>query len=90
MKISWRRHHPDTPHPQALSLSDLPAGRIGVVRGLHGGKDFCSRVAALGLSIGAPVTVLQNFGRGPLIVAVRGTRLALGRGEAQRIQIEAQ
>jgi len=29
--------------------------------------------------------MVQNFGRGPIIVMVRGTRIALGRGEAQKI-----
>lgn len=48
-----------------------------------------SRAAALGFTPGAKVTVVQNYGRGPIIVAVRGTRLALGRGEALKIRIEA-
>jgi ferrous iron transport protein A len=59
-----------------------------VVRGLSGGHEFAARAAALGFTSGAPVTVLQNFGHGPLIVTVRGTRLALGRGEALKIQVE--
>jgi len=32
--------------------------------------------------------MVQNFGRGPLIVLVRGTRLALGRGEAAKIKVK--
>lgn len=31
--------------------------------------------------------MIQNFGRGPIIVLVRGTRIALGRGEAERVWI---
>jgi Fe2+ transport system protein FeoA len=30
----------------------------------------------------------QNYGRGPLIVIVRGTRVALGRSEAAKIVVE--
>lgn len=32
--------------------------------------------------------VLQNWGRGPLIVEVHGARLALGRGQAARVEVE--
>jgi Fe2+ transport system protein FeoA len=31
--------------------------------------------------------VLQNPSRGPLLVLVRGTRIALGRGEAAKILV---
>jgi Fe2+ transport system protein FeoA len=32
--------------------------------------------------------MIQNFGRGPIIVMVRGTRIALGRGEAAHVRIQ--
>jgi len=41
----------------------------------------------LGLTPGAGVTVLQNYGHGPLIVRVRDTRVALGRGEASNVLV---
>jgi len=31
--------------------------------------------------------VIQNFGHGPIIVLVRSTRVALGRGEAMKVQV---
>lgn len=70
------------------SLGDLPAGTRGVVRRLRGGKDFIGRVAALGFTIGAQVTVIENYGHGPIIAMVRDTRVALGRGESAKIQVE--
>ena len=70
------------------TLGDLPVGARGVVRGLRGGKEFVGRVAVLGFTVGAEVAVVQNYGRGPIIVAVRDTRVALGRGEAAKIQVE--
>lgn len=69
-------------------LCDLPVGARGVVRGLCGGREFIGRVAVLGFTVGAKVTAIQNYGRGPIIVAVRDTRVALGRGEAAKIQVE--
>jgi len=32
--------------------------------------------------------MLQNFGHGPLIVNIRDTRIALGRGEATKVLVE--
>jgi ferrous iron transport protein A len=44
-------------------------------------------MAALGFTPGALVTMMRNYGHGPLIVNIRGTRIALGRGEAKRVHI---
>lgn len=41
----------------------------------------------LGFTPGTRVTVIQNYGHGPLIVRVRDTRVALGRGEAEKILV---
>lgn len=46
-----------------------------------------SRLATLGFTPDARVTMVQNFGRGPIIVMVRGTRIALGRGEAEKVMV---
>jgi len=74
--------------PPAESLAELPAGTCAVVRALRGGQELMSRLAAMGLVAGAPVEVLQNRGRGPLLVRVCDTRIALGRGEAIKILVE--
>lgn len=71
-----------------VPLSKLDVGEIGVVRKLGGGRGVVGRLAALGFTPDAEVKVVQNFGRGPLIVAVRDTRIALGRGEAVKIQVD--
>lgn len=70
-----------------VPLSKLDVGEVGVVRGLDGGRGFVSRLAALGFTPDAEVIMVQNFGRGPLIVTVRDTRIALGRGEAAKVQV---
>jgi ferrous iron transport protein A len=70
------------------SLADLPSGARSFVRHLRGGKDFVSRMAALGFTVGVEVKVVQNYRRGPLIALVRDTRVALGRGEALKVLVE--
>lgn len=72
-----------------MTLCDLKAGTRGIVRQLGGGRGFKARIAALGFTIGAPIEVIKNYGHGPIIVAVRETQVALGRGAALKIQIEA-
>lgn len=71
-----------------VALSTLSPREKGVVRLLQGGRGFVGRMAALGFTPGAMVTMVQNFGRGPMIVLVRGTRLALGRGEGQKVLVQ--
>jgi len=63
-----------------------PHGR-GIIIALEGGHGLLSRMATLGFTPGAEVTMMQNMGRGPVIVLVRGARVALGRGEAGKVQI---
>jgi ferrous iron transport protein A len=69
------------------SLADLPTGTRTVVHTLQGGREFVSRLSALGFTSGTEVKVVQNYRHGPLIVLVRGTRVALGRGEASRVLV---
>ncbi len=71
-----------------VALSTLSPQEKGVVRLLQGGRGFVGRMAALGFTPGATVTMVQNFGRGPMIVLVRGARVALGRGEGQKVLVQ--
>jgi ferrous iron transport protein A len=70
------------------ALSTLRPGEAGQVHELAGGRGFVGRLAALGFTPGARIRMMQNFGHGPLIVLVRDTRLALGRGEAMKVLVE--
>jgi ferrous iron transport protein A len=71
------------------ALSSMPTGQRGMVLSLEGGRIFCSRAANLGFTEGAEVTIVQNYGRGPLLVSLRGTLVALGRAEAAKVLINA-
>lgn len=87
-KHFWRRDRTAAAADgKAGTLSALPAGKTATVAELQGGRGFTTRMAALGFTPGAEVTMIQNFGHGPVIVMVRGTRIALGRGEAEHVWI---
>ena len=68
-----------------ISLSELPANGFATILSFTSGRLEMARLASLGFTPGAQVNMTQNYGRGPLIVTVRGTRVALGRGEAAQI-----
>lgn len=70
-----------------VPLIALNAGQIGFIHKLRGGHRLKARLAALGFTPGAPVTVTRNFGYGPIIVSVREAQVALGRGEAEHILV---
>lgn len=70
------------------SLSAVKAGEVARIQKMEGGRRFLSRLASLGFTPGVQLQVVQNYGRGPIIVSLRGTRVALGRGEASRIVVE--
>ena len=68
-----------------ICLSQLATDHLATILSFSSGRLEIIRLAALGFTPGAQVSMTQNFGRGPLIVTVRGTRVALGRGEAAQI-----
>jgi ferrous iron transport protein A len=68
-------------------LCDLAPGKTGVVHELTGGRGFISRLAALGFTPGTKILMVQNFDHGPVIVNIRDTRIALGRGEAAKVYV---
>ena len=73
-------------HP--ISLTELSVDHHARVLAFHFGPAEATRLVSLGFTPGAEVSMAQNYGRGPLIVTVRGTRVALGRVEAAKIVVE--
>ena len=69
-------------------LSELPGGARGAVHRLAGGHSFVDRLVTLGFTVGAEITVVQNYGTGPVIAMVRDVRIALGRGESAKVWVE--
>lgn len=70
-----------------LRLSALKQGETGMIHDFEAGHTLVSRLSALGFTPNTRVTMIQNYGHGPVIVSVRDTRIALGRGEAGKIWV---
>jgi ferrous iron transport protein B len=70
-----------------IQLMELEPGRKALIRKLDGGRSILARLAALGFTPGAAVSVIRSNNHGPLLVSLRGSRVALGRGEAAHILV---
>lgn len=66
-------------------LSDCRQGTAVAYARVAAGHLLRSRLAAMGLVPGVRIRVIRQNGRGPVLIGVHGTRLALGRGMAERI-----
>ena len=72
-----------------VTLTDLAAERPARVRELRGGHAQKQRLDAMGIALGS-VLVKQSsfFTRGPVVLEVGQTRIALGRGVASKVIVE--
>jgi len=70
----------------SLSLSNVAVGQsVRLVR-VHAGRRFSHRLAELGLTPGVEFSILHDSG-GPLLISVRDSRIAIGRGMANKISV---
>jgi ferrous iron transport protein A len=76
------------PSSQNLTLSDIKTGEHAVYINIQAGRAVASRLTSLGFTPGVMIEMTQNYGHGPLLVNIRGTRVALGRHEAQKIYVQ--
>lgn len=70
-----------------MPLTIVQAGRRVRVLAVEAGYGLQGRLAAMGLIPGVEVEVLQNTMNGPFLISVKGSRIMLGRGMAQKIQV---
>jgi Fe2+ transport system protein FeoA len=70
-----------------VPISELRAGESGVVKSYGGGRGMLGRCLSMGFTPGSPVRMIENYGRGPILVSVCDTEVALGREIAGRIMV---
>lgn len=73
---------------QDQPLAFIKKGHHAIVHRFTGGERVKNRLLTLGFTMGAEVIVQQNSGFGPVVVMVRGSRIALGRGEANKVIVK--
>lgn len=71
----------------ALSLQYAANGeRVRIVT-ILGGREVQARLADMGLAVGTCLEIVSNHSSGPLIVASKGTRLAINAGLAKKVMV---
>ncbi|MCP4428690.1 MAG: ferrous iron transport protein A [Chloroflexi bacterium] len=72
---------------ETYPLSMAVVGEPVRLKQIDAGRKLTCRLMELGLTPGVELTVVQDSG-GPLLVAVRDSRVALGRGMAHKMRVE--
>ncbi|MGC8936211.1 MAG: FeoA family protein [Candidatus Methanomethylicaceae archaeon] len=74
---------------ELIPLLELPEGREAEVVFLIGGRGLVSRMCSLGITPGTVLKVLRKAPiGGPLELAVRSTKVAIGRGVASKVLVK--
>ena len=83
---------PAAPGEQVLSeekvpLTRLKAGQAGVISSYSGQRKAFGRCLSLGFTPGSNVKMMENYGKGPVLVRLHDAEVALGRGIAEKILV---
>lgn len=70
-----------------MPLTALPVGDEGEIVEMRGGRGMLQRLSDMGFTLSTRVKVLASCPPGPMLIGVRDTRIALGRGVAMRIMV---
>ena len=70
-------------------MAEMKTGQSGRVKKIYGGRGMVARLQALGLHPGKEVTKLSAFfQKGPVVIEVDRSRVAVGYGRANRIFVD--
>jgi ferrous iron transport protein A len=76
------------PARRQLSLADVETGAAVRISAIQGGRGLVGRLCSMGLVPGTEVQVVGGRRGGPVIVGLRGCRIAIGCGMANRVMVE--
>ncbi len=77
------------PGPPAMPLAAVAVGEEVQLAAITGRKKLQHRLAEMGLTPGARLTILNKGRPGPFIILVKETRLVLGRGMVHSVRVRA-
>jgi Fe2+ transport system protein FeoA len=77
----------DSTGKKILTMADTVAGKKYRITGIYGGCKLNSRLCAMGFVPGEVFHVSGASAGGPVCVVIKGTKFAIGRGMAERIQV---
>ena len=68
-------------------LSKIPTGKKARLIGIEAGRGLCNRLASMGLVSNVEIIVVSNSHPGPFVINVKGSKVMLGRGMANKIMV---
>ncbi|MEA1899967.1 MAG: FeoA family protein [Thermodesulfobacteriota bacterium] len=71
-----------------MTLSRIDPGEEVTLIDIEGGRGVRSKLYSMGLVPGITLKILNRKGSGPVMIAVKDSRLAIGRGMAGKIIVE--
>jgi ferrous iron transport protein A len=71
-----------------MPLSMAKPGKKLEVTGFRGGFGMRRRLADLGVNIGMEISIVTIHQQGPMLVLMKGSRFAIGRGIAHHIYVK--
>ncbi|MFA7397453.1 MAG: ferrous iron transport protein A [Crenarchaeota archaeon] len=69
-------------------LCTLTYGTQAKIKKINGGLKLIKRLNEMGLTIGTTIKVVSDSCGGPVLIEVRDSRLAIGRGVSTKIYVE--
>ncbi len=83
---SWQHRGRTTNGISPLAL--LPEGAEGEIIGFDGGRGLRRRLAEMGFTPGTRLRVLSSRSPGPVLVDIKGSRIAVGWGVAVKVVVK--
>jgi len=68
-----------------MPLCDVSPGKTVRVVSIDAGHSLKNRLAAMGVLTNSPMHILRNEGAGQIIVAIKNSKIVLGRGASGKI-----
>jgi DtxR family transcriptional regulator, Mn-dependent transcriptional regulator len=72
---------------QEIPLGKLAQGESAIIKCYGGGRDSMGRCLSLGFTPGSAIKMIENYNRGPVLVKVHDTEVAIGRQLAEKISV---
>jgi ferrous iron transport protein A len=69
------------------SLSEIRSGRKVKLVSVEAGRGLINRLVSMGLLPNVEITVINNSHPGPFVINVKGSKIMLGRGMANKIMV---
>ncbi|MFC1780808.1 ferrous iron transport protein A [Planctomycetota bacterium] len=70
-------------------LSEIPSGQKVRLVSIEAGQDLYNRLISMGMLPNELIIVVSNRYPGPFVINVKGSKVMLGRGMAQKIMVSS-